>query len=235
MPFAARGSGLGACALSSPLCWPAPPVLTFRALARLNAPQDTLLQINRAKDRADLRKPLKVGPRRFASAAGVRPRRLPLGPAGPRTVSMGVALTRPIPPSNLEPAPQVQFIGEEGVDEGGVQKEFFQLLVRGPCLWATLRASARQSKQPRASSVLLAPLKLPPASLTLPPPIHPHPPPPTPHPPSPIPHPPPPNPQPPSPRSARPSTPSLACLPTTRPAASTGSAPAGSTWTWSSS
>jgi hypothetical protein len=25
---------------------------------------------------------------------------------------------------------QVQFIGEEGVDEGGVQKEFFQLVVR---------------------------------------------------------------------------------------------------------
>jgi ubiquitin-protein ligase E3 A len=25
---------------------------------------------------------------------------------------------------------QVKFIGEEGVDEGGLQKEFFQLLVR---------------------------------------------------------------------------------------------------------
>lgn len=25
---------------------------------------------------------------------------------------------------------QVKFVGEEGVDEGGVQKEFFQLLVR---------------------------------------------------------------------------------------------------------
>jgi hypothetical protein len=31
-------------------------------------------------------------------------------------------------PQNLE-TPQVQFVGEEGVDEGGVQKEFFQLLV----------------------------------------------------------------------------------------------------------
>lgn len=29
------------------------------------------------------------------------------------------------------PQTQVQFIGEEGVDEGGVQKEFFQLLVGG--------------------------------------------------------------------------------------------------------
>ena len=25
---------------------------------------------------------------------------------------------------------KIQFVGEEGVDEGGVQKEFFQLLVR---------------------------------------------------------------------------------------------------------
>jgi ubiquitin-protein ligase E3 A len=25
---------------------------------------------------------------------------------------------------------QVHFVGEEGVDEGGVQKEFFQLLIR---------------------------------------------------------------------------------------------------------
>ncbi|GBF93834.1 HECT E3 ubiquitin [Raphidocelis subcapitata] len=45
--------------------------------------RDTLIQVNRAKDRSELRKPLKV-----------------------------------------------QFLGEEGVDEGGVQKEFFQLLVR---------------------------------------------------------------------------------------------------------
>ena len=27
--------------------------------------------------------------------------------------------------------PQVKFVGEEGIDEGGVQKEFFQLLVGG--------------------------------------------------------------------------------------------------------
>jgi ubiquitin-protein ligase E3 A len=25
---------------------------------------------------------------------------------------------------------RVQFVGEEGIDEGGVQKEFFQLIVR---------------------------------------------------------------------------------------------------------
>lgn len=41
----------------------------------------------------------------------------------------------PLPPSCPVPLPacfpcQVKFIGEEGVDEGGVQKEFFQLLVR---------------------------------------------------------------------------------------------------------
>mgnify|MGYP001807852788 CR=1 FL=1 len=37
----------------------------------------------------------------------------------------------PSPPHNYPNSSQVKFIGEEGVDEGGVAKEFFQLLVRG--------------------------------------------------------------------------------------------------------
>ncbi|KAI8470880.1 MAG: hypothetical protein J3K34DRAFT_451731 [Monoraphidium minutum] len=62
---------------------PSVPFLVLRVRRGPHLLRDTLLQINRAKDKADLRKPLKV-----------------------------------------------QFVGEEGVDEGGVQKEFFQLLVR---------------------------------------------------------------------------------------------------------
>jgi hypothetical protein len=33
-------------------------------------------------------------------------------------------------PQDLKKQLRVQFVGEEGVDEGGVQKEFFQLVVR---------------------------------------------------------------------------------------------------------
>ena len=33
-------------------------------------------------------------------------------------------------PQDLKKQLKVQFVGEEGVDEGGVQKEFFQLVIR---------------------------------------------------------------------------------------------------------
>ena len=59
------------------------PFLVLRVRRGPNLVQDTLLQINRAKEQDALKKPLKV-----------------------------------------------KFLDEEGVDEGGVQKEFFQLLIR---------------------------------------------------------------------------------------------------------
>lgn len=59
------------------------PFLVLKVRRGPHLVQDTLIQINRAKEHEALKKPLKV-----------------------------------------------KFIGEEGVDEGGVQKEFFQLLVR---------------------------------------------------------------------------------------------------------
>lgn len=34
------------------------------------------------------------------------------------------------PPEDLRKELKVQFLGEEGIDQGGVQKEFFQLIVR---------------------------------------------------------------------------------------------------------
>lgn len=34
------------------------------------------------------------------------------------------------PPEDLRKELKVQFVGEEGIDQGGVQKEFFQLIVR---------------------------------------------------------------------------------------------------------
>ena len=68
--------------------------------------QDTLIQIHRAKETDSLKKPLKVGDQSLCHR-------------GPRPSS------RPSTSST-----QVKFIGEEGVDEGGVAKEFFQLLVR---------------------------------------------------------------------------------------------------------
>lgn len=38
---------------------------------------------------------------------------------------------------------QVKFVGEEGVDEGGLQKEFFQLLVRMECgVWCGVLGAA---------------------------------------------------------------------------------------------
>lgn len=43
---------------------------------------------------------------------------------------------------------QVKFVGEEGVDEGGVQKEFFQLLVR---LARTHVISSLRNEPPRLS------------------------------------------------------------------------------------
>ncbi|GAX73417.1 hypothetical protein CEUSTIGMA_g869.t1 [Chlamydomonas eustigma] len=59
------------------------PFLVLKVRRGAHLVQDTLIQINRAKEQEALRKPLKV-----------------------------------------------KFLGEEGIDEGGVQKEFFQLLVR---------------------------------------------------------------------------------------------------------
>ncbi|KAL6756665.1 hypothetical protein V8C86DRAFT_2644732 [Haematococcus lacustris] len=59
------------------------PFFVIRVRRGPNLVRDTLVQVNRAKEQGELRKPLKV-----------------------------------------------KFAGEEGVDEGGVQKEFFQLLVR---------------------------------------------------------------------------------------------------------
>lgn len=103
--------------------------------------QDTLIQINRAKESDTLRKPLKVLtflPLPLCSCLGL---------LGTDIIfNLGVSLSCFSMPLNgaihtikiynihylnlLAFDLQVKFVGEEGVDEGGVQKEFFQLLVR---------------------------------------------------------------------------------------------------------
>jgi ubiquitin-protein ligase E3 A len=41
-----------------------------------------------------------------------------------------ISQTTQHPPEDLRKELKVQFLGEEGIDQGGVQKEFFQLIVR---------------------------------------------------------------------------------------------------------
>jgi len=60
-------------------------------------------------------------------------------------------------PDDLRKPLKVHFVGEEGVDEGGVQKEFFQLLIRqvfDPA-GGSLRTSTRPTLNRRTASIRL--------------------------------------------------------------------------------